>query len=178
MSNMLKITPKAAHNGFLLESEVCITPPIALLVGKNGSGKSRFFQSLKNGSSIATINDETLNGTTDIVVISPSDINPHYGTSHSDNNYTNTVTGTIRFYEANKALFDQPFNAEHGMIDRQFREGGGLGYAQAYKLIKFIANKVSKLASELSQDDIKLHFENPMSNALGGMMYQRFSIHM
>jgi len=167
---MLTITQNTSYNGFLLESEVCIAPKIALLVGKNGSGKTRFFQSLMNGNSTIQINGTLLNRATDVVSILSKDINPHYGMSYDHSHHMNTMTATIRSYESHKEIFSKPFDPDSSYtMTRLFHAtSGGLQYVFLYKLVQFIAKKVGKNPSELSQEDILLHYEEPLLQALGG----------
>jgi energy-coupling factor transporter ATP-binding protein EcfA2 len=168
MSDILSFTQNTAHNGFSLKSKVFIEQPIALLIGKNGSGKSRFFESLKDGSCTAQVNDSPIIPTTNIILITPSELNPQFATNHDDTIHTQHVVSTIRNYEAQRALFDAPFvpvPPRMAMMNSQ----SGLTYEKLHKLILSIATKTNKKPSALSHEDIKLHYEMPQDNVLGGL---------
>jgi ABC-type multidrug transport system ATPase subunit len=166
MNNKLRIVQSSPYAGLMLSSEVYFDQPISLLVGKNGSGKTRFFQSLKENCSKAYIDGSELKFGSDVALIPTNEIRPSYGQHHNYSQHLVMVNSTIAYYEANRGIFSEPLEPDRyvrrGMVNDQ-----GLGYVQAHKLINFIAHQLNKQPDALTQEEIKLHFENAHSFALG-----------
>src|SRR3990167_17885 len=162
---IIHATPKTAHNGFLLSNDTKINGFIAVFVGKNGAGKSRFFQSIKNGSTQVALNGDSLNPNTEIHSLSPEQLIPNFGMHHDQNNLNQNIANAIRAYQAHRHLVDLPYDENHE--GRGGRMDPGPRYTQIYKLARFIANRIHKIPSQLTEDDIILNYTEVASGALG-----------
>src|SRR5690606_31119113 len=92
-------TPKSAHNGFMLTKATEIAGPISVFVGKNGAGKTRFFQSIKSGSTHIILNGSALDPNVEITLMSSEQLTPNFGMHHDQNNLTQNIANTIRAYQ-------------------------------------------------------------------------------
>lgn len=162
---MLKINQTNPQNGFQIHAELEVRTPISVFVGKNGGGKSRFFLAIKSGIAIVELNGNKLTPATDISFLE-KELVPHFGAYHDVNSHRQTLIQTIRNYKEIAPALDQPFvNGEHHL---GMRAGAGLTGAQLHLFANRTAQQIGKKASELSEEEITLYFENPLQNSLGG----------
>lgn len=161
----LKVKGIRAHNGFLLEMPFIFNGNIIVLTGKNGSGKTRFLESIQNNSSTVYINDEVISSS-DIRFIAQAKLNPSFGNGYNVDDYYSRVTTTLRLYDVMKGDLNFPIAQENlPRFGREFQ--GGLDYESLFKLCQSISRVLEKPASELTHEDIKLHFEEPSRDVLG-----------
>lgn len=162
---IIRATPKTAHNGFLLSNDTEINGFVAVFVGKNGAGKSRFFQSIKNGTTQVSVNGAVFDPNTEIQLLPPEQLTPNFGMHHDQNNLTQNIANTIRAYQTYCHLVDLPYDATHENLGG--RMNSNPRYTQIYKLANFIASRIQKLPSELTEDDINLNYTEVTLGALG-----------
>lgn len=161
----LKVEGVSDNNGFLLEMPVFFKGNIIVLTGKNGSGKTRFLESIQNQSSRTYINDDSINSN-EIRFVPQANLNPSFGSGYSYDNQKSRITASLRLFDRIKEDLDYPFDPQkYQNIGRVNQEG--LDYASLFKLCQFISHTIGKPASELTHDDISLHYEEPSRDVLG-----------
>jgi ABC-type branched-subunit amino acid transport system ATPase component len=158
----LHINQIEQHNGFMLDCEIQFTTPITVLVGKNGAGKTRFFQSLKNNKTKAQIAEKQLDPNTEIIVLTQEALTPQFETQHDADSLNQRISSAVRSYQSRKQLFDQPYIFDPNLLPRHEME-----FKQLYPLVQLISKKTKKRPSELSEEDIKLHYTEVNINSLG-----------
>ncbi|HNB43671.1 MAG TPA: AAA family ATPase [Burkholderiaceae bacterium] len=157
---------RAVHNGFSLSNDIDIEGDISIFVGRNGSGKSRFFQSIKSGATQVFLNGVDLITTAEITLMPLDQIVPNFGMHHDFDNLMLNISNTIRVYKEARQLVGLPY--DHGNENHFMgRPGSGPTYSQIYRLSNFIANKTGKLPGELTEEDIKLYYTEVSNGPLG-----------
>ncbi|ACY52057.1 ABC-type phosphate transport system, ATPase component [Vibrio antiquarius] len=162
----VQLTGTKDFNGFLLEKPLRLDARIMVLTGRNGSGKTRFIESVSNGSTQISIDGSLLDNAS-VSYIKQSALNPNLGNVYNHSNSQNRLTAALSFYNSVKHDFDLPFDRGKSQAHDRRNEGSTLNYEQLYNLCSAISKKMDKPASELSHDDIILNYEEPSNNILG-----------
>ncbi|EKT4489581.1 ATP-binding protein [Shewanella algae] len=160
-----KVQGEKDNKGFLLERPVVFDGNIIVLTGKNGSGKTRFIESIKNQCSTAFIDDEIINPQ-DVRVVPQASLNPNFGPNYNDAQYQQKITASLQLFDRIKDDLKHELDRKKIQDHSRMREGG-LDYESLFKLCQSIAKVVEKPAYELTHDDIIFHFEEPARNILG-----------
>ncbi|ELB8603637.1 AAA family ATPase [Vibrio cholerae] len=161
----IEIKGSREHKGFIVQKTTVINQEIVVLTGKNGSGKTRFLESLQNQSSVISI-DGVVVSNPDVMLVGHSALNPNFGGGYDDTQFQSKVTSTLQLFDRIKHEFDLPFDANKAQQYNRDRYSG-LDYVSLYKLCNSISKAIGKRPSELLHDDIILHFEEPLRNVLG-----------
>jgi ABC-type cobalamin/Fe3+-siderophores transport system ATPase subunit len=165
---VLNIKGQKEYKGFQLKLGADIDSDIIVLTGKNGSGKTRLLESMQNRSSEVTI-DGKLIDSQEISIVPHSALNPSFGHGYSADQLQARVTGTLRLYDQIKHDFDLPYDQNRANQYRQssMDRNNSLDHMSLFRLASSISQSLDKPASELTHDDIILHFEEPANNILG-----------
>ncbi|OBU17632.1 hypothetical protein AYY20_18970 [Photobacterium aquimaris] len=165
---VLNIKGQREHKGFQLKIDADVNSDIVVLTGKNGSGKTRLLESIQNRSSEVRIDGELIDSQ-EISIVPHSSLNPNLSNGYDITQRQARITATLRFYEQIKHEFDLPYDQNHANMYARNSMGrdNGLDYLSLFRLISSIAKTLDKPASELTDNDIILHFEEPMNNILG-----------
>ncbi|WP_182036482.1 ATP-binding protein [Vibrio diabolicus] len=161
----LKLEGAKEHKGFQLQNTITLDESILVLTGKNGSGKTRLLESMQNGSTVVKLNDKIITNQ-NITLVSQSSLTPNFGQNYNDAQFQRKITATLQLFDLIKSELDLPYEQQKNQpynIDRE----EGLTHESLFKLCLSIANKTGKPASELTHEDIILHFEEPSRNVLG-----------
>lgn len=161
----MKITQTQIHNGFFLQEPVLFSTPIVVLTGRNGSGKTRFIESLQRGLSTAQIEGNQLNQSP-IRLITQQNIMPSLGGGYSDTQRTNRITSTLASYERIKQNLLNPLPQENAhLLHRSM--GDEMNYIQLHNLANSISKKLNKPIDQLTHDEIILHFNESPGEIIG-----------
>ncbi|SMY35789.1 recombination protein F [Photobacterium malacitanum] len=165
---VLNIKGQREHKGFQLKIDADVNSDIVVLTGKNGSGKTRLLESIQNRSSEVRIDGELIDSQ-EISIVPHSSLNPNLSNGYDITQRQARITATLRFYEQIKHEFDLPYDQNRANMYARNSMGrdNGLDYLSLFRLISSIAKTLNKPASELTDNDIILHFEEPMNNILG-----------
>lgn len=164
------------HKGFHLNKIAGLKNNISVITGKNGSGKTRFLESIQNGSSEVYFDDEIIPND-EVSIVTHLQLNPNINHGYSTDQQQARVTATLRFYEQIKNDLDHPYNKEKASPHQRMAMRGdhGLDYTSLFRLALSIGQKCNKPASQLSDDDIILYFETPETNILGNQSISSIS---
>ncbi len=154
------------HNGFLLENESTLGEDISVLIGKNGSGKTRILESIREQLTSVEIDGQKLQRT-DIVLIESASLIPNLGTVYNDTQFQQKITSTLQLYDRIKATLDKPYDSSRAQSHGRGGNKDALDPESLHMLCQSIAKKTNKPAPELSHEDIILHYEEPSRNVLG-----------
>jgi ABC-type multidrug transport system ATPase subunit len=162
----LEITGVKEHKGFLLKNSTTLDQKIIILTGRNGSGKTRFIESLHNQCTSILLNGSIL-GQHDIKIFPQTQLIPSFGINYNYLQYQIKLTNTLAMFDQIKADLDSPFNQDIANSYNRMHNDGALGYSDIFKLCLSISETLGKKPSQLSHDDITLHYEEPIGNVLG-----------
>lgn len=143
-----------AHRGFQLKKPASLTGPVSVLVGRNGSGKTRFLQSLTE-SKFTEASANALD--VRVQLFSNDNLQPNFGDDFQVGRHEDDTREFIKSYESWKIqAFREPYE----------RHEEGIGKYQPTELKRIsrkIGLKVGKKFNELSAANIENHFEQSES---------------
>lgn len=171
MSVTLKGQKEQEHNGFYLEDSFSHAGDILVLTGRNGCGKTRLLESISRSKTAVELDGRQIT-VQDIKFLKQENLTPNFGTNHSDVQFQNKITSSLQQFDRLKAKLDAPLSTD--AHDRQMmvrRDEEGLPYVALHGLCNSVANDLGKKPSELTHDDIKMHFEDHIENILGYSKY-------
>lgn len=153
------------YNGFLLSELFTHTGNLMVLTGRNGSGKTRLLEGLKKGTSIAEIDGVRLS-TEEIMLVPQSAISPRFGGAYNNDQYQTKITSSMQLFDRVKTELDAPLDIQKARNSGRMPENS-LPYVSLYKLCNSIGRYLNKPASELTHEEIKIHFEDDIQSVLG-----------
>ncbi|WP_272968640.1 AAA family ATPase [Alteromonas australica] len=161
----LEIGGVKEHNGFLLKDPVILNGGILVLTGKNGSGKTRLIESLQNQCSSVSIEGLAVDAK-DVRLVAQNALTPSIGSNYNDAQFQTKITASLQLYDRIKNDLNSPYDSNKS---QQYNRGraGGLDYESLFDLCISISNILNKPPTELTHNDIVLHFEEPLRNILG-----------
>ncbi|EGQ8069653.1 TPA: ATP-binding protein [Vibrio parahaemolyticus] len=160
------LTANTEYNGFLLEEPTVIDQKIAVLTGKNGSGKTRLIESIENGRTSILI-DGLAVAKNDVRYVKHATLNPSFGANYNDLQHQGKVTAALQLYDNIKHDLDVPYESSKSNMYSKRNVNDSLTYKQLFDLCLYISDKIKKPASELSHEDIIFHYDEPLNNILG-----------
>lgn len=163
----LNVNSKNEFKGFKLNNSLHSEENIIVITGKNGSGKSRFLESIKNNNSEAYIDTNLLNSR-EIEFLEQSKLTPNFGSLYDDRQYQSKITATLQTFDTIKQHLDKPLTDD--LLRMLSRIGGGgesLPPTFLHTLCNSIAKKIGKQPSELSHDELLIYFEDHIQTLLG-----------
>lgn len=168
---MLNVIGDAEYKGFVLRESFEVDGRIVVLTGKNGVGKTRLLESIKELSTKVFCSGREL-GSSEIVFLAQSSLVPSFGQGYNDDAYVSKVKGTIEYFIRNKQDFIDPYDENKAvarMMNRQMVRGqNSLSYAKLHELCRIISGKINLPIAELNEEHIKLNFDE-LSDTLFGI---------
>lgn len=161
----LNLVGQNEHNGFILSEPFIFPNSIVVLTGRNGCGKTRFLESIKNNTSLAEINGEKLSPQ-EITLVGQAHLTPNFGGPYHDAQFQSKITATLQMYDRVKNNLDAPLSQNDARNYERMQEGS-IPYESLHKLCNSISRKLGKQASELTHDEIKIYFEDHLHSVLG-----------
>lgn len=136
---------------------------ISLLVGTNGSGKTRFLQSLKLHESVCVINGSIVPPAA-IVYLSPGSVS--FGSIQEKNSYhdidehhMNNIFELYKRYSGGAGIIENLDPSKRTPDDKGYDfEGLGVARDEFAEHLKFVSDMVEKDINNLSKDDLKTFF--------------------
>lgn len=162
---MIKFKGVKPHKGFLLEKDVACESSIIVLTGRNGSGKTRFIESIKNLSSEVCWNGEVL-AVDDIALVSQAELIGQLREGRDAAETEANLKGAINWFHGDRKLFVDPYDKNN--YDRNQSRYTLYTAEQLHPAFEYVAVKANKNVSDLTSEDIKLHFVEPVS-LFGGL---------
>lgn len=168
---LIKLENIKEYNGFKLQSSVNLDEKIVVLTGRNGSGKTRLLEGIQNNSISFYLNDSLLERQDIRLVAQSSLIQPQASAHYRDSNQQNQLIATLQYYHQIKNDFDTLTDTKTPSHHRRMMDGRGeemgLDYQSILRLTTSIGRKLGKRASELTEDELILYYEEPSRNVLG-----------
>lgn len=155
----------------MLSNSVDLKEKISVLVGKNGAGKTRFFQSITSGHTVVTIDGTKLNPQEDIVLLTTSSLTPNFSTVHNPTTHDEMIRSTVTAYKQSKSTFSSPFVSDassNGLVPMGRGMYPRLDPRRLHEMITRIAKRLDKDTDALTDNDILLHFELPQNAIFEG----------
>lgn len=174
----LVFSQKEEHKGFELAEDVYFSKPIVVVTGRNGSGKSRFLEAIKNGAIRVEENDILLEPAK-ITLLGNSSINadhpsgnipylPRFEGGYSAQRHETKITETMKFYGQYKDKLD--LTKEEVLSMRGFIPRGNsnvFDFQSYHAICEKIAHKLKVKPSELTYEQILFLWKEPSGNVLG-----------
>ncbi|MEW5215250.1 ATP-binding protein [Escherichia coli] len=153
----ITVTGAESHNGFLLDTPFTFNGSIVVLTGKNGSGKTRLLESIKNNKSIIYLNGDE-KPFDDIGLISANDLRISIENIHNEVFYNQQQADFIQAFDIVKNTLDSPEDYSFA-CSSSIIEHSSVDTRSLYNICHFASKNLNKPTSELTHDDIILHFE-------------------
>lgn len=167
---MLNIVGSAEYKGFVLQKSFEVDGHVVVLTGKNGVGKTRFLESIKERSTKVFYRERELNSS-DIVFLAQSSLIPAFGLGYNDDAYLSRVKSTIEYFIRNKQDFIDPYDEDKAvarMMNRQMGHGqNSLSYAKLHELCRIISGKLGLPIADLTEEHIRLNFDDLSDTPFG-----------
>ncbi len=157
---MLRLKTVQWYKGFCLSEEFGFTDSLVVLTGRNGVGKTRFFESIKGLHTEVGFDGKIL-GAADIVLVKQPELIGDIKEGGAPSDIESNLTNAIGWFFKDKSLFAEPFNKD----DHQRNNAWITRYSaeQLHAVFAYISDKANKSVRELSADDIRLYFVDPIS---------------
>ncbi|KRP65985.1 AAA family ATPase [Pseudomonas orientalis] len=166
---MLTVVGDSEYKGFLLRKSIRIKGSIVVLTGKNGVGKTRFLESIKQLSTKVYRTEKELNAS-DIIFLAQSALVPSFGQGYNDDAYVAKVRSTIEYFVRSKQDFIDPYDENKASARMMARMGSpqiSLSYAKLHELCRVISLKLNLPIADLSEEHIKLNFDELLDTPFG-----------
>ncbi|NVZ96756.1 AAA family ATPase [Pseudomonas sp. D6002] len=158
---MLNLVGGAEYKGFLLREPFDVEGCIVVLTGKNGVGKTRFLESIKECSTKAFCSGRELSSN-DIAFLAQSALVPSFGQGYNDDAYVSKVKGTIEYFIRSRQDFIDPYDVNKEVGRMMHRATGNaqnsLSYAKLHELCRIISKKLDLPVSDLTEEHLRLNF--------------------
>lgn len=168
--DMLNVAGGAIYKGFVLQKPFEVKESVVVLTGKNGVGKTRFLESIKQLSTKIFYMGRELTSN-DIVFLPQSSLVPSFGHGYNDGAYVAKVKSTIEYFIRSKQDFIDPYDINKDaarMMSQQMNHlQGSLSYAKLYELCVAIAEKLNLSVADLTEEHIKLNFNELSDTPFG-----------
>lgn len=157
--------------GFLLEGKLIINQSLTLLVGRNGSGKTRFLESLLDPNyTKISIGDESLN-VSRVKYFSREALIPKFNNRDEAEGRSAKVAAIAKYVENSGAVLDRPIEEVGGYPENHEVIGVGviLRLNEVHFFCSEIAARLKKKPSELTAAEIDCYY-NPIAVDIFGEM--------
>jgi len=161
----LSVSGEKNHNGFILAEPFIHHGNLIVLTGRNGCGKTRLLESIQKNMSVVDLGGERLTNQ-EIMLVEQALLTPNFGGAYNDAQFQIKITSSLQMFDRVKNDFDSPFDMDKARNQGCMSEGA-LPYESLYNLCRSIAHKLNKPVSELTHDEIKVHFEDHVPSVLG-----------
>jgi ABC-type multidrug transport system ATPase subunit len=157
---MLEFKSVRDHKGFELVGGVDVKQGLIVLTGKNGSGKTRFLESIANGAIVVKKDDESLD-LTSIRIIEHKALIPQIHAGYDEAARKEKVRSLKQVLLDHRDKLDGPLDMgviqQHLMIGRAYRNNN-FNLSDAHKIIGAIAKRRGKKPSEISSGEIECYY--------------------
>jgi ABC-type cobalamin/Fe3+-siderophores transport system ATPase subunit len=161
----ISVSGQTIHNGFILSEPFNHNGNLVVLTGRNGSGKSRLLESIQNQMSVVDLAGVRITSQ-EIMLVGQAQLTPNFGGAYNDGHFQAKITSSLQLFDQMKNQFDSPFSHENARNYGMMQENA-LPYESLHRLCSSISQYLNKSPSELTHDEIKMHFEDHIHNILG-----------
>ncbi|SDX78035.1 ATP-binding protein [Pseudomonas sp. NFACC08-1] len=167
---MLKVIGGVDYKGFLLEQPLEIEGRIVVLTGKNGGGKTRFLESIRDLASRVFCGDNEIEKS-NIVFLAQSALVPAFGMPVDDYSHVAGVRRTIEYFVRNRQEFNEPYDQNkdqhHMMYSRGIEGRPALSYGKLHNLCRIVSERLSLPVDKLDVEHIRVHFDEVLDSPFG-----------
>jgi ABC-type cobalamin/Fe3+-siderophores transport system ATPase subunit len=161
----ITISGQKEHNGFILSEPFIHHGNLVVLTGRNGCGKSRLLESIQKHLSIVDLGGQTITNQ-EVMLVGQAQLTPNFGGAYNDAQFQAKITSSLQMFDRVKKDFDSPFSPEKARSQGRMQEAA-LPYESLFNLCTSIAYHLNKPVSELTHDEIKVHFEDHIHSVIG-----------
>ena len=163
---MLTIIQECPKNGFCLAEPLVVEKSLGIFVGKNGAGKTRLFDAINEGLAHVDLNGTRLGVNKEIKLIRLIELRPIFEHKHNHEAAEQYKRETLALFDRARNTFDGELNQTNH--NRFGSPSGVVNYYVVFELVKKIAKRLSKTPSQLTHDELILHYEIPHSKSFYG----------
>ncbi len=161
----ISISGQTIHNGFILSESFNHNGNLVVLTGRNGCGKTRLLESIQKQMSVVDLAGHRITNQ-EIMLVGQAQLTPNFGGAYNDGQFQTKITSSLQMFDRMKKDFDSPFSEEKARNYGRMQEGS-LPYESLFRLCNSISQYLNKPPSELTHDEIKVHFEDHVHSVLG-----------
>lgn len=161
----ISVSGQKEHNGFILSEPFFHNGSLVVLTGRNGCGKTRLLESIQKNMSSVLLDGQIITSQ-EVLLVDQNKLTPNFGGNYNDSQFQTKITSSLQLFDRVKNDFDSPFNPEKARSQGRMEEPS-LPYESLFNLCTSIANHLNKPASELTHDEIKVHFEDYIPSIVG-----------
>ena len=161
----LSVSGQKDHNGFLLNEPFTHNGNLIVLTGLNGCGKTRLLESIQKNMSVVELGGQRLTNQ-EIMLVAQAQLTPNFGGAYNDAQFQAKITSSLQMYDRVKKDFDSPYDPKKS-VNKGMMQEASLPYESLFNLCVSISKYLNKPASELTHDEIKVHFEDHVPSVLG-----------
>ncbi|MGY2438433.1 ATP-binding protein [Pseudomonas sp. SDO52101_S400] len=151
--------------GFELKEEFEITAPVSVVIGKNGCGKTRLLESIKSGK--VEVISECEISRDEIFFVSHAELIPKLEARYVLSDALARKRSLLEVFRSSKLEFDQEYDSYRREKLRLGYEPNEIKFKDAHRIIRNIAEKLSKRPSQLSDDEIASHYDGYETQLFG-----------
>ncbi|UJF22718.1 ATP-binding protein [Shewanella sp. OMA3-2] len=161
----INVSGQTIHNGFILSEPFIHNGNMVVLTGRNGCGKTRLLESIKNQMSVVDLAGVRITNQ-EIMLVGQAQLTPNFGGAYNDGQFQTKITSSLQMFDRIKNQFDSPLSHENARNYGRMQEDS-LPYESLFRLCSSISQYLNKRPSELTHDEIKVHFEDHIHSVLG-----------
>ncbi|MEJ3594864.1 ATP-binding protein [Pseudomonas bubulae] len=140
-------------NGFVLKEPFVFDKPLAVLTGKNGSGKTRFLESLGvHGGTDVYLNGEGVRGA--VKYFACQDLMPKINGGDFEEGETHRLLAMKEYFRRHNTLFDCSEAKGVGDMWLNANAERGVDFLDVHRIVRNIAEALEKKPSDLSVDEL------------------------
>lgn len=153
---IIKAEGKELHKGFILKEPATFSGHIFSLTGRNGSGKTRFIESVEHRKTKLYLDGEEIKPHL-IKTLPLNSLNPNLGILYNEETYNKKLSDSIMAYDYIKNIIHDPASCTESVKFNSSLEN--IDITSLRKLAFSIAERINKPVSKLTHEDITFNFE-------------------
>lgn len=154
----MRLVGKREQNGFLLKNEFNVEAPLTVLTGKNGSGKTRFLESLRSGGGTDIFSDNHMEAS-DVVYIAHQGLSPSVSRPVNEEEAGRNLKSLIWQFGKRKAEFDDPSGGVDEAMSLLSSSTSGPRFSEIHRIVRAIASHLGKKPSELRESELSSYYQ-------------------
>jgi ABC-type branched-subunit amino acid transport system ATPase component len=161
----IELTQKNPYKNLMLGNPVSMTGELCAIIGKNGAGKTRLLEAVKENQIQISL-DGTQISQQDIAYFNMQTIKPALQMGFNRVKFQEEIRIAAQVYDQNRAVFSGDRSAVIGQLNNRGRNEH-LNVLALYNTVKIASMKTGVEPNSLSKDDISKFYSNAVANALG-----------
>ncbi|UVL48263.1 ATP-binding protein [Pseudomonas moraviensis] len=147
-----------SNKGFFLEEKFVLKGQVAVLTGRNGAGKTRFLEGMKN--CIEVKDGDRYVPQENIQFVPVREMQGDFVSKYTEESNIGRLKDVVNCFRNNKEKFSSPYDPRNVI-----HHGAALSYSfeELYQSFDLIAKRLSKSVWDLQDEEIRSYFESPLN---------------